>query len=151
MGTISGGYADCNEVEQGFQVFFMLILLFIRKTLHEFVSHHRNPTMFERVGIFFQFRIEDCCSARKFVVGHVMVADDEVYIFAFGVSYFLHCFYTAVESDNECNSAFFGIVYTLRRNAISLVITVGDIIFEVGIKILKNLYTKATAVVPSTS
>jgi len=70
------------------------------------------------------------------VIGHVMVADDKIDPFALGVSYFFYRFDATVESDEQRDAVFGGIVDTFVGNTVSLFITVGDIVVESRIIVL---------------
>ena len=69
----------------------------------------------------------------------MMVADDEVYAKRLGILHLLDCLDAAIEDDDEFHTCFLGIVYTLVANSISLLVSVGNIIVDVGIELLQEL------------
>ena len=93
--------------------------------------------MFAGICASAEFRIEYGGSRRQFGVGHMMVADDEVYAFVFGIFDFLIGLYAAVEYDDELDIAAGGIVNAFARYAIPLLVAGRDVIFYVGIVVLQ--------------
>ena len=65
-----------------------------------------------------------------------MVADDEVYTLCLGILDFLDRLDTAIEHNHQFNTRFFRIVYSLSADTIALLITVRNIVFDVGIELL---------------
>jgi hypothetical protein len=79
--------------------------------LYEFESYAASAEVFIRIGVVVSFGVEDGNGWGQFRPGHVMVADDEVDAFFFGIGYFFGCLYAAIENDDESYSCFIGIVY----------------------------------------
>ena len=69
----------------------------------------------------------------------MVVADDKINTFLFGIRYFLHCFDAAIEYNNQSYTGFSGIVHSFFRNAIPFVIAVGYVIIQVRIELLDKL------------
>lgn len=69
----------------------------------------------------------------------MMVADDEVNAEAFGMSYLLVCLYSAIKDNDEFNTCLLGVFNPFIAYSISFVVTVGDVIVNVRIKLLQNL------------
>ena len=130
-----GGDAHGTQVEQrdesreGYAVVFS-------KSLHEFESHATSREVMEGVGRVSAFRVEDSHSRWHHLVGHMMVADDEVDAPLLSIGYFLYRLDTAVEHDDELYLLLHCIVDALDTHAISLFISVGDIVFNVRVKLL---------------
>ena len=95
--------------------------------------------MFERIAIVCALRVEDGNSRRHHIVGHMMVADDEVDTLFLGISYFVDSFDAAVEDYNKLHTLLFGIVDTLAAHSVALFIAVGNVVFDVGIELLQEL------------
>ena len=66
----------------------------------------------------------------------MMVADDEIYALTLGILDFLDSLNTAVEHNHQSYTSFFRMVYSFSADTIALLITVGDIILNVGIELL---------------
>ena len=75
----------------------------------------------------------------KHLIRHMMVADDKVDSFLFGIGDFLYSLYAAIEYNNKSYTGFGGIVHSFFRNTIPLVVTVGYIIVKVRIELLNKL------------
>lgn len=98
--------------------------------------------MWTRISVPFEFGIKDCDSRRQLVIGDVVVADDEVDSESGGIFYFFNSLYSAIQNNNQFDSGSICLVDSLGRNAISLVIAGRDIIFYVGVEILKIFVDK---------
>ena len=90
------------------------------------------------VGVILAFRIQDGYRRRQHLVRYVVVADDEVDAFLFCVGHFVDGLYAAVEDDDELHACLGGIVHALVRDAISLVVSVGDGVVDVGVVLLNE-------------
>ena len=55
--------------------------------------------MLEGVGRVLTLWIEDSHSWRQYLIGHVMIADDEINVMLFGLSYFVDCLNAAVQHN----------------------------------------------------
>ena len=69
----------------------------------------------------------------------MVIADDEIDTKSLGIFYFLDSLDTTVEDDNQFDTCCMGKVYSFRAYSISLVITVVNIVFYVGIELLQEL------------
>ena len=67
-----------------------------------------------------------------------MIADNKVYALLFGIGNFLDGLNAAVEDNNKFHTNLPGIVYSFLAYAISLVVAVGDIVFDIGIETLQE-------------
>ena len=88
------------------------------------------------IGLPFEFGIENSHGVGQLVVGHVVVADDEIDAFTLGIGDFLYGLDAAVEGNYECNAILGCIVDAFVRDSVTLVVTVGDIVVEPRIEIL---------------
>ena len=95
--------------------------------------------MFVGIGLPLEFGVEDSHGVGQLVVGHVVVADDEVDAFALGVCNLLHGLDAAIEGDDERDAVLGGIVDTLVGDAVTLVVAVGDVVVEPRVEILQEL------------
>ena len=95
--------------------------------------------MLERIAIVCALRVEDGNSRRHHIVGHMMVADDEVDTLFFGIRNLVDSFDAAVEDYNKLYTLLFGIVDTLAAHSVALFIAVGNVVFDVGIELLQEL------------
>ena len=77
-----------------------------------------------RVGTF---GIEHSHGGRQFVVGHVMVANDEIDAPLIGVGHLVDGFDTTVERNDQRDAVFDGIVDAFVRNTVALVVPIGNI------------------------
>ena len=68
----------------------------------------------------------------------MVVADNEVYPFRFGVSDLFHSLDAAVENDNQLHPRLKRIVYSLLRHTIPFVVAVRDVVVEVRIVLLQK-------------
>ena len=69
----------------------------------------------------------------------MMVADNKVNAYAFGVSNLVDCLDTAIENDNQFHTCFQSVVYSFFAHPITLFIAVGDVIIHIGIELLQKL------------
>ena len=71
-----------------------------------------------------------------------MVADDEVDAFFLGILNLFDCLDSAIEHNNQLHADFGSVVDTFHWNAISFLVTGGDIVFHIRIKIKEILIHK---------
>ena len=76
------------QIEQRFQIGSDVDTVVDCKSLHELVAYTTTRQMFVGVGLSFEFGIEDSHGVGQLVVGHMVVADDEINAFALGIGYF---------------------------------------------------------------
>ena len=101
------------------------------KGLHELEPHATAAKVLEGIGVVFPFGIENGRSRRYRFVGFMMVADDEVDAQRFGIGDLLDGLDAAVENDDQFDTSFMCRVYTLDTHSIALVVTVGNVVFNV--------------------
>ena len=87
--------------------------------------------MMKRICRVRTFGVEYSHGGRHFFVGNVVVADDKVYVETFGISNFVDSLDSAVEYYYQFYPRFFGIVYPFAAYTVSLVLPVGDILFDI--------------------
>ena len=73
------------------------------------------------------------------LVGHVVITDNEIDAKSLGILYFLDCLDAAVEDNNQFDTCFVGIVYSLLAYSIPLVVPIGYVIFYIGLELLQKL------------
>ena len=66
----------------------------------------------------------------------MVVADDEVDTLLLRIGNLLDCLDTAVEDNNQFYTGLLGIIYSLDTDPIAFLLTVGDIVLNVGIELL---------------
>lgn len=120
-----------DQLREGYAVVF-------GKSLHELEAHAASAEMLEGVGVILTLGVEDGHCRRHHLVGHVVVADNEVYALFLGISYLLDGLDTAIEDDDKFHTSLLGIVYSFLAHTISFVVSVGDIVFNVGIETLQE-------------
>ena len=107
--------------------------------------------MLERISVVSTFGIKNGNGRRQFIVGHVMVAYDEVDAETLGIGYFVNGLDAAVEDYDELYTRLLGIVDALLAHTVALVVTVGDVILDVGVELLYKLihqrYSRASVYV----
>ena len=133
-----GGDAHRTKVEQGNEAREGDAVV-LGKGLHQLESHSATTEVLERIGVVLALGIEDGHGIRHHVVGHVMVADNKINTYALGISNLLDGLDATVEDDNQFHTRLFGIFQSFLADAIPLVVTVGDIVVNVGIELLKKL------------
>ena len=94
--------------------------------------------MLEWEWIVGAFRVEYGHSWWHHVVGHVMVADDEVYAKAFGIFYLLDSLDAAIQDDDKFYTGLVGKVDSFLAHSVAFVVTVGDVVVNVGIELLQE-------------
>ena len=60
----------------------------------------------------------------------MMVADDEIDAFLFGVAHHIDCLDAAIERNDKFYAYAGGVIHTLLRDTISIVVTIGDIVIQ---------------------
>ncbi len=95
--------------------------------LHKFESHPTAGEVVKRITAILPLGIEHRHSRRKFGLGKMVVADDDIHPFSGGISYLVDGLDTAVEGDQKGEAVVGRPVYPLERQAITLIVTVRDI------------------------
>ena len=95
--------------------------------------------MLERIGVVSPLRVENRHSVRQRLIGHMMVADDEVDAETLGIGDHVVRLDATVEDDDQLHPRLVGIVDAFLAHAIPLVVAVGDIIIDVRIELLQKL------------
>ena len=94
--------------------------------------------MLKRIGGVFTLRIQDGHGRRQYLVGHMMIADDEVYAEFLGICYLFYGLDATVEHYNQFDTGLLGIFYSLSADAITLFLAVGDVVVDIGIELLQE-------------
>ena len=82
--------------------------------------------------------VEDGHRRRQHLVGHVMVADDEVDALFLSIGNLLDRLDAAVEHDNQSYACRLGEIHTFSADAVALLIAVGDVEIDVGCELLQE-------------
>ena len=103
--------ADRNQVQQGNQV-MKLDTVADGKRLHEFKAYPATRKVFVGISIVFALGVQYGYGRGQYLIGHVVVADDEVDAFFFGVCDFVYGLDAAIQYDNQSHTGFGGVVHT---------------------------------------
>ena len=95
--------------------------------------------MLEWIAVILALWIQDGNGRRHHFVRDVMITDDEINSKAFGVCYFVNCLDAAIQNNNQFNTRFLCMVYSLFAHTVALIVAIGDIIIDVGIELLQEL------------
>ena len=133
-----GSDADGTKVEQRYELREGYAVV-LGKCLHELESHAAAAEILERVGAVLALGVEYGHCLWQFVVGHVVVADDEVNAQLLGVADFLDGLNAAVEHDNQFHAVLCRQVESLLADAVAFFVAVGDIVLQVGVELLQEL------------
>ena len=129
------GDADGHKVQQGDEV-VELDAVAHGKCLHELEPHAAARQVLVGIRVVRALGVEDGGGRGQLVVGHVVVADDEVDAFLAGIRHFLHGLDAAVQHDDQLHARPCGIVHPLHRHPVALVVAVGDVVVDVGVILL---------------
>ena len=104
------GDAHRYEIKVGDELAELYAVVF-GEGLHQLESYAAAREV--RVGVVgaYKLGVEYGHSWWELLILHVMVAHDEVDTQALGIGDFFHCFYTAVEHDDQADSCLLGIVH----------------------------------------
>ena len=105
--------------------------------MHQFIAHAATREVATRVGRTLQLRIQNSHCRRQGIVGHMVVADNEVDTAALGILYLVDGFDATVEDDYQLHPIVGGIIDYLARYAIALVVACWNVKVNLRIKILQ--------------
>jgi hypothetical protein len=83
------------------------------KCLHELETYAASGQMLIRIGVVFPFGIQNGYGRRQYIIGDMMIADDEINAFLLGICDFFDGFDTTVQYNNQAYAILCGIVYSL--------------------------------------
>ena len=132
-----GGDAHGAEVEQGGE-FVELDAVALGKGLHELEAHAAAREVGAGVVVVGAFRVEHGHGGGHGLVGDVVVADDEVDAQRAGIGDLVDGLDAAVEHDDESDAHLGGVVHPLARDAVSLVVAVGDVEVHVRVELAQE-------------
>ena len=132
------GDADGTQIQQRRQ-FVELDAVVEGKRLHELETHAAAGEFRVGVVVVVAFRVQDGSSLRQHIVGHVVVADDEVHAQRLGIGDFLHRFDAAVQNDDEFHAALRCHLNAFVGDAVAFVVAVRDVVVNVGIVLSEEL------------
>ena len=112
------------------------------KGLHKLESYSATRQVFVWIRRIRTFGIQNGGSRWKYLIGYMMVADNEIDAFFFGVTDFFYRFNTTVQYDDQFYSGGVSVVYSFFRHTIPFIISVGDIIIDVRVELLKKFENK---------
>ena len=69
----------------------------------------------------------------------MVVANDEVDTFLLGIGYLFDCLDTTIQHDDELDACLVSIIHSFHRHSITFLVSVGDVIVNVGIELLEEL------------
>ena len=95
-----GGDADRHQIQQSLELRCRDPVA-DGEPLHELEAYAAARQVGTRIGGGFKLGVEDSHGIRQRIIGHVVVADDEVYAEAFGVGYLVDRLDAAVEDYDE--------------------------------------------------
>ena len=130
-----GGNAHGTEVQQRNQPREGNAIV-LGKSLHEFEAHPATTKLFERIRVVGALGVEDGHSGRHLLIGHMVVADDEVDTQRLGIGDLLDSLYAAVKNDHQFHACPLGILQSLATDAVALIVAIRDIIVYIGIELL---------------
>ena len=136
-GNDVGGNTHCHKVEQWNELTEGNAIA-DGKRLHEFETYATTRQIFVRIGGILTLGIEDGNCWRQFLVGHVVVANNEINAQTLGIGNFFDCLDAAVEHNDEFYTRLVGVVHTLNRHPISLLVSVGNVVVEFRIELLQE-------------
>ena len=105
-----GGYAHGHKVKHGIQ-FGLANAIALGKSLHELEAHTASRQVRAGIGAVLKLGVEYGNRIGELVVGHMMVADDEINTERLGITYFLDGFDAAIKDDYEFYALGGGVVY----------------------------------------
>ena len=132
------GDAHSHQVEQGDEV-VELDAVAQREGLHELEAHAAARQVLVGIRVVLALGVQDGHGGRQYLVGHVVVADDEVDAFLPGIRNLLYGLDAAVQHDDELYARLHGVVHSFVRHPVAFVVAVGDVIVDVRIELLNKL------------
>lgn len=80
--------------------------------LHKLEADSTTGKVSVRIRIVQAFGVQNSYGRRKHIIRYMMIADDEINPFLFGISDFLYCFNSTIEYNNQSYTGFCGIVHS---------------------------------------
>ena len=106
------------------------------KSLYQLEAHAAAAEVLVGIRVVRTLGVQNSHSGRQLLVRHMVVADNEVDAFFLGVGNFVDCLDAAVEHNNEPDTRLASIVHSLARNAVTILVAVGDVVVDVAIELL---------------
>lgn len=110
--------------------------LFLAKACIRLEAHTATTKLFERIRVVGALGVEDGHSGRHLLIGHMVVADDEVDTQRLGIGDLLDSLYAAVKNDHQFHACPLGILQSFATDAVALIVAIRDIIVYIGIELL---------------
>ena len=133
---------DGHKVEHRLKLVVDAQTVALGEGLHELETHSAAAQMCAWVGGVGHFRIEYRHGRRKGLVGHMVVADNEVDPFGPCIGYLLNSLYAAVEHDYQTHVVLCRIVDAFHRDSVALVIACRYVVFYIRVVVLKVFVDK---------
>ena len=108
----------------------------LMKCLHELEAHAAARQVLVRISVVKPLGVQYGHGRRQHLVGHVVVADDEVDALLAGIGDFLYRLDAAIQHDDQLHARLGGIVHSLHRHAVTFVVSVGDVVINVRVILL---------------
>ena len=132
-----GSDADGTEVEQGDEL-RELDAVVQGKSLNQLEANAAAAEVLVGVGVVEALGIEHSHSRRQLRARHVMIADDEVDALLLGIGNLVGSLDATVEHDDKPHARLAGIIDTLARDAVAVVVAVGNVIVYVAGELLQE-------------
>ena len=99
--------------------------------LHELESDTTSGQMLVGISGVRSFGVQYGHGRWKNLIGYMMVANDEIDAFFFGVRNFINGLDATIKYDNKFYTCLIGVIHSLNRNSITFVVTVGYVVVYV--------------------
>ena len=132
------GDAHSAEVEQRGEL-VELYAIAHSEGLHKLEPYATPRKVGVGVMIVAPLGIKNGHSTRQLIVGHMVIADNEIDTLTFSISYLLYSLNTTVEHDNKSYASLRSKIDTFLRDTITLFIAIGDVEIDVGVVLQQKL------------
>ena len=128
-----GSYRHGTEVEKRREFGERNAIVF-SPTLHEFKAHAAAAEMLKGIAVVGAFGIEDGHCRWHCLVGHMVVANDEIDAQLLGVGNFVDGLDAAVQNDDELHARLPCILNAFAAHPVALVVAVGNVVIDIRIE-----------------
>ncbi len=125
-----GGNTYSHQIEQGFY-FRKRKIVSGRECLNQFKSYSATRQFFIRIIGIGSFGIDNGHGTGKLIVGHMMIANDEIDAFLFGIRNLIDGFDAAVKRNNKFYTCAHSIIDSLKRYAVPFIVPIRNIIIDI--------------------
>ena len=134
-----GCNAHGHQVKHGVEVVHLPQTIALGESLHELEAHATSRQSLEGISVVDQLGIQNRCRVRQLIVRNMVITHDELDALFLGIRNLVDCLDAAIEHDNQFHPNRSRIIDTLQRDTITVVITRRDIVFQIGVNVLKIL------------